>query len=230
MEKLVRYIKFPFQFDENRLKKDIEKIINNQWIDHYNTNDYEGKWTSVALLSTTGKSDSIYAFPNDNQKVVPTELLVNCHYINEILEGFLFEKTAVRLLRLAINAEVKPHSDHCLGYEDGCFRLHIPIITNPDVTFVLDNQQLIMNEGECWYINANFTHSVSNKGKNDRIHLVIDGVRNELTDFLFFENHDENQFQKPIPVLDENTKKLMIEQLKLMNTDAALEIIKNLEA
>jgi Aspartyl/Asparaginyl beta-hydroxylase len=87
---------------------------------------------------------------------------------------------------------------------------------------------LIMNEGECWYINANFTHSVANNGNEDRIHLVIDGIRNDWSDQLFFENHSENQFQKPVPEMDEKTKKLVIEQLKLMNTDVANEMIEKL--
>lgn len=228
MSELVRYIKFPLHFDSQRLKEDVQKVMNTNWIDHYNQNDYEGKWTSIALMSVTGKSDNIYAFNFDSKEIVATEVLSTCFYFKEILESLHFEKAAVRLLNLAAGAQIKPHSDHCLGYEDGYFRLHIPIITNPDVIFILDDQRLIMNEGECWYINANFTHSVANNGNEDRIHLVIDGIRNHWSDQLFFENHTENQFQKPISEMDEKTKQQVIEQLKLMNTDVANEMIERL--
>lgn len=228
MDKLVRSIQFPLFFDTEKLKTDVQKIINENWTAHYNTKDYTGKWTSIALMSESGKSDQIYASPNATEKLVPTEILNSCAYFKEILDSFLFEKTAVRLLQLAVGAEVKPHSDNCLGYEDGCFRLHIPIITNSEVEFILDGKRLIMNEGECWYIDANFTHSVANRGTEDRIHLVIDGLRNEWTDALFFKQADPEQFIKPVPVLSEEQKQQMIAELQRMNTPMANELIKNL--
>lgn len=229
MDKLIRSIKFPMFFDTEKLKSDLKKIINKNWTGHYNTNDYTGKWTSIALMSQSGKSDAIFALPNSEEKLIPTEILDSCAYFKEILEDLLFEKTAVRLLKLAVGATIKPHSDHCLGYEDGSFRLHIPIITNSEVEFILDGNRLIMSEGECWYIDANFTHSVANRGTEDRIHLVIDGVRNEWTDDLFFKEAGQEQFIKPEPILSDEQKQLMIAELQRMNTPLANELLKNLE-
>jgi quercetin dioxygenase-like cupin family protein len=229
MDKLVRSIKFPMFFDTEKLKKDVYKIIDKNWTNHYNTNDYSGKWTSIALLSQNGKSDSIFAMPNSDEKLVPTEILGSCTYFEEILSSFLFEKTAVRLLKLDVGAEVKPHRDNCLGYEDGCFRLHIPIITNSEVEFILDGNRLIMNEGECWYIDANFIHSVANRGNEDRIHLVIDGLRNEWTDHLFFKEADQDDFVRPATEVSEKEKQLMIAELKRMNPPNLEAILKDLE-
>lgn len=229
MDKLVRSIKFPFVFDKEQLVVDTNKVIKRKWIDHYNSTDYSGKWTSIALMSKGGRSSNIDAFSSSTEEFIPTDVLAFCDYFKEILNGFLFEKTAVRLLNLGPGAEIKPHTDHCLGYEDGMFRLHIPIITNSNVEFILDNQRLIMNEGECWYLNANFSHSVKNGGDNDRIHLVIDGVRNEWTDNLFFKNASIEEFTKPTPVIDENQKKLIIAELEKMNSPVAKELINNLK-
>lgn len=229
MDRLIRFIKFPISFDVDKLKSDLSGILNKSWTAHYNKNDYTGKWTSVALMSKDGKSDSIFALPNGDDEMRNTEILDSCPYFKEVLNSFHFEKTAVRLLQLAAGAEIKPHSDHCLGYEDGSFRLHIPIITNPDVEFILDGNRLIMNEGECWYIDANFTHSVANRGNQDRIHLVIDGVRNEWTDALFYKEAPENQFIKPEITMSEEQKRLVIAELKRMNTTATDELIKNLK-
>jgi quercetin dioxygenase-like cupin family protein len=229
MEELVRTIKFPIAFDTERLKTDVQKVLKQNWIDHYNANDYSGKWTSIALMSQGGKSDAIYAFPNSNEPVVNTEVLESCDYFKTILDGFLFEKTTVRLLQLSVGAEIKPHSDHCLGYEDGSFRLHIPIITNSEVEFILDGDRVIMNEGECWYIDANFVHSVTNRGTNDRIHLVIDGIRNEWTDQLFFAEANPDQFIKPKPVMNDEQKQLMIAELQRMNSTVANDLIKEIK-
>lgn len=229
MDKLVRSIKFPMFFDPEKLKRDVQKIIDKKWTNHYNTNDYSGKWTSIALMSQNGKSDSIFALPNGDEKLVPTEILESCTYFQQILDSFLFEKTAVRLLKLDVGAEVKPHTDNCLGYEDGCFRLHIPIITNSEVEFILDGNRLIMNEGECWYIDANFTHSVANRGKEDRIHLVIDGLRNDWTDDLFFKEAGQNEFVRPATEASEKEKQLIIAELKRMNPPNLAAILKDLE-
>ncbi|MGH2666279.1 aspartyl/asparaginyl beta-hydroxylase domain-containing protein [Flavobacterium sp.] len=229
MEELVRSIKFPFAFNLERLKNDLSKVINKNWTDHYNTNDYNGKWTSIALMSVDGKSDTIYALNTGGEEIIYTEILSSCDYFKEILEGFLFEKTAVRLLQLAAGAEIKPHKDYCLGYEDGSFRLHIPLVTNSEVEFILDGNRLVMNEGECWYIDANFTHSVANRGTADRIHLVIDGIRNEWTDALFFKEVNQEHFIKPVPKLKESEKLRMIEELERMDNPAVREIIANLK-
>jgi quercetin dioxygenase-like cupin family protein len=229
MDQLIRHLKFPMQLDIWKLKEDLHKVMDSNWIGHYNTNDYSGEWSSVALMSVNGKSDNIYALNHAEDAIQSTEILEFCNYFKQILEEFQFKKTAVRLLRLAVGAEVKPHSDYCLGYEDGCFRMHIPIITNPDVEFILDGERIIMNEGECWYIDANFTHSVANRGTEDRIHLVIDGIRNEWTDNLFFQQADENHFIKPVKDFSEEQKNQIIEELKRMNIPVAQELIDNLK-
>ncbi|MCL9805258.1 aspartyl/asparaginyl beta-hydroxylase domain-containing protein [Flavobacterium amniphilum] len=229
MDQLIRHLKFPMQLDKAKLKEDLQKVMATNWIGHYNTNDYSGDWSSVALMSGDGKSDNIYALNQGNGPIKSTEILESCLYFKQILEEFKFDKTAVRLLRLAVGAEVKPHSDYCLGYEDGCFRMHIPIVTNSDVEFILDEERIIMNEGECWYIDANFTHSVANRGTEDRIHLVIDGVRNDWTDDLFFQQADATHFIKPVIDFSDEQKDLIIEELKRMNLPVSQELIANLK-
>lgn len=225
----VRSIKFPMAFDAEKLKNEVTKILGSEWKNHYNTNDYTGNWQVIALMSADGKTDSIQALASTAANIKTTNVLEKMPYINQILADFKFEKTAVRLLNLAAGAVIKPHKDYCLGYEDGSFRLHIPIITNPDVVFILDEKRIIMNEGECWYIDANFTHSVRNEGEADRIHLVIDGLRNQWSDALFFKEAQPEQFLTPKTPMDAATKNNMIEALKLLNTPVALQIIKEME-
>lgn len=229
MKELVRYIKFPITFDVAKLQEDISNILTQKWVDHYNTNDYSGSWTSIALMSAGGKSDNIYALPNATDTITNTEALEHCPYIQEILQQFHCSKTAVRLLRLAAGAAIKPHQDHCLGYEDGFLRLHIPVITNPQVSFILDGKKLPMLEGECWYIDANFTHSVANHGSEDRIHLVIDGIRNEWTDQMFFEQVGPDAFEKPVPKMRKEDALKMIAELQKMGTPTAMQLIADLE-
>jgi hypothetical protein len=73
---------------------------------------------------------------------------------------------------------IKEHRDHDLAAEHGAARLHIPIVTNPAVDFVLNGRRVVMAAGECWYLRLSDPHSVDNGGA-DRIHLVIDIVAND---------------------------------------------------
>jgi Aspartyl/Asparaginyl beta-hydroxylase len=59
-------------------------------------------------------------------------------------------------------------------------RHHIPIITNENVVFVVDGIEKHLPAGECWEINNNKNHGVYNKGKEDRVHLLIDIMPNKF--------------------------------------------------
>ena len=225
---LVKHLKFPMTFDGARLQADLSRVMDKTWTAHYNKEHYSGNWSSVALLSAGGKSASIYAIPHANEPVVPTEIMEGCTYFAEVFDSFDFPVITARLLRLDAGAVIKPHTDNCLGYEDGEFRLHIPVITNPEVEFILAGERLIMEEGSCWYINANEEHSVANRGAEARIHLVIDGKRNAWTDELFFSMAPESNFQRPEKALSSEEEARMIAELERMDNPAARDLLTKL--
>jgi aspartyl/asparaginyl beta-hydroxylase (cupin superfamily) len=82
----------------------------------------------------------------------------------------------VRFLRLAAGSVIREHRDPGLRFEEGVFRLHIPVRTNPEVEFRVGGELLQMAEGECWYVNFDLPHALVNRGGSDRVHLVVDGV------------------------------------------------------
>ncbi len=229
-QKITKYLKLPFQFDKKRLMADLESIIENQWIPHFNKGGYEGEWTSIALFAKDGDETNIFALSSDDSEIIETPIIKNCFYFKEVINHFKCSLLSVRLLRLGAGASIKPHSDYQLGYEDNSFRLHIPLSTNSDVNFVLDGDRLKMLPGECWYTNVNYTHSVSNEGKSDRIHLVIDGLRNAWSDKIFFLLAPKESF---FPIKDENyspeTLKRIIEELKHSDQPAAEKLIIKLQ-
>lgn len=223
-------LKLPFEFNVSLLQADTQRIEDHIWVEHYNKADYDGGWTSLALLSKDGIASSIIASISGDTALKPTEIMNVCPYIQEVLEAFKFEKLAIRLMRLSAGAVIKPHRDNALAYEDGEFRLHIPIVTNPDVNFILSGERVVMEEGTCWYINANEEHAVSNNGTEDRIHLVIDGKRNDWTDGIFFALAPEPSFKPIERQMTSIEQEMMIEELRRMNTPAALDIIAKIKA
>ncbi len=214
-DRVTKYLKFPILFDEQRLVSDLSRAMESQWIPHFNTGGYTGNWKAVSLYARNGNEQNIFAHVQDQSSISETPLMKECAYFREVLDFFKFPILSVRLLRLEVGAEIKPHTDYELGYEDGQFRLHIPIVTNPDIEFILGGERLTMLPGECWYTNVNFVHSVANRGAVDRVHLVIDGMRNAWTDELFFSLAPESSFEvKREENLDMETIKRMLEELK----------------
>jgi hypothetical protein len=86
---------------------------------------------------------------------------------------------SVRLLRLAPGSVIREHSDFDLGEELGEVRLHVPVVTNPNVEFYLAGKRVAMEAGECWYLDLSLPHRVQNRGASERVHLVVDCVLND---------------------------------------------------
>ena len=229
MQELTKYLKLPFQFDTEKLVQDLSLILEEKWIEHFNKADYEGDWKVIPLLAEGGDETKIFAHPTSESTLSETSILRECRYLKEVIDTFRCPILSARILRLGIGSEIKPHRDHALGYEDGNFRLHIPIVTNPGVRFMLDGTQLTMLPGECWYTNVNFMHSVMNYGNTDRVHLVIDGGRNTWSDQIFFSLAPEASFQ-PIPKEEDSPETIerIIEELKRLNAPASRHLIDEL--
>ena len=132
---------------------------------------------------------------------------------------------AVRFLNLRAGAIIKQHRDMELAFEKGMARLHFPVFTNTGVEFYIENDRVILQEGECWYINANLPHRVSNNGSTDRIHLIVDC---EVSDWL-----KEIVLSSPqISTREEDNSQdilKMIEALGHHHTEGAAKLIEKLK-
>jgi len=189
-------VRLPFSFDPSRLKRDAGRISESEWVAHFNKAIYEGDWSGVALRSVGGMPGKLYPDPTATLSFTDTEILGRCPYIQEVLRTFRCPLTAVRILRLGAGARIREHRDYKLGYEDGEVRIHIPIQTGPGVAFFLNGCQILMEEGEAWYLDLNLPHRVHNESLADRLHLVLDCVLNDWLAASFAAAKPE-----PIPVL-----------------------------
>ncbi|MFX5464956.1 aspartyl/asparaginyl beta-hydroxylase domain-containing protein, partial [Acinetobacter baumannii] len=71
---------------------------------------------------------------------------------------------------------IKEHADFDLDIAGGFARIHVPVLTNDDVDFRLNGTRVTMAPGEAWYLRLADPHSVANRGRSARIHLVLDLV------------------------------------------------------
>lgn len=92
--------------------------------------------------------------------------------------GTIIRAMAAKLLA---GGRILPHRDSHPSFGVG-HRIHVPIVTNPRVRFMIDGRPFQLEVGQAYEINNQKVHSVMNKGDADRINFIFDyvppGVRN----------------------------------------------------
>lgn len=78
----------------------------------------------------------------------------------------------VQLADLPAGQTIEPHRDGALLTL--IHRLHVPLITNPRVTFFVQRQGFRLEAGRLYDLNNAVGHSVRNEGDATRVHLLVD--------------------------------------------------------
>ena len=86
--------------------------------------------------------------------------------------GTIIRAMAAKLLS---GGKIRPHRDSHPSFNYG-HRIHVPITTNSRVRFIVDGKPFRFEVGQAYEINNQKTHSVMNKGGEDRITFIFDYV------------------------------------------------------
>jgi hypothetical protein len=81
----------------------------------------------------------------------------------------------VMLARMAPGGEIEPHDDTNPAAK-WPHKIHVPLVTNPDVTFFVDDVPYHFEVGEAVEVNNMAVHAVTNGGTTDRIHLIFEYI------------------------------------------------------
>jgi hypothetical protein len=159
------FFRLPVRFDVQRLRQEIAELPPVAWANH--PNEIKGN-TSLRLISADGgENDEV------DGVMLPTAHLRQSPYLRQVLASFGVVWSRSRLLKLAPFADVPQHAD--INYHWFYrVRLHIPIITHPDVRFFCGDDSVHMAEGEAWIFDNWRLHRVANPVDAERIHLVAD--------------------------------------------------------
>ncbi len=173
-------IRLPFHFDPADLQRDLAALGDASWIAHFVKQNYTGDWSVLPLRGKAGATHPVMMIYSDPgcTDFADTPFLAACPCYQEVLATLQCPLQSVRLMRLTPGSVIKEHCDHDLAAETGHVRLHLPIITNPGVEFLLNGTPVVMRPGELWYLRLADPHRVANHGPADRVHLVIDAVMN----------------------------------------------------
>jgi hypothetical protein len=153
------------RFDAQRLRQEISALPASAWANH--PNEIRGN-QSLRLISVGGlENDGV------DGVMLPTPHLERLPYLRQVLASFGVVWSRSRLLKLEPFAGVPQHAD--INYHwFNRVRLHVPIVTHPQVRFFCGDEDVHMAEGEAWIFDNWRLHRVENPVDAERIHLVAD--------------------------------------------------------
>jgi len=182
-------LQLPLSFEPALLRRDLEALAATPWTAHFVQRNYEGDWSVIPLRCASGETHPIRMIYSDPTATVfvDTPFLADCPYFQAVIAAFACEVRSARLMRLTSGSIIKEHTDLDLDIESGVARVHIPVVTHPDVEFLLNGSRVEMAAGQAWYLRLSDPHAVANRGDADRVHLVLDVVADDWL-MGFFEN------------------------------------------
>jgi mannose-6-phosphate isomerase-like protein (cupin superfamily) len=228
---MIQYLQLPVLFDAQKMQQEMILMGKQFWKLHFQVKHYDGQWSAIPLRSIDGSVDNEFLSPVEDATIYKdTVLLQQSPYLQQVLRFFECPLMAVRLLKLTPGTQIHEHRDRDLSFEQGQVRFHIPVVTNPQIEFILHKEQMYLKEGECWYMNFNLPHSLHNQSKKDRVHLVIDAVVNDWVIKLFESSAVLNKKGiADIPKHTQQEQTEMIAHLRSMNTDTAHKLADEIE-
>ncbi len=162
------FIRLPFVFDADRLAAEIAPFGPDEWRPHPQGNP--GNWALPFLAVNGNPNDDGVAGP-----MRPTPFLARCPYLRQVLAVVDAPLGRTRLMKLDARAEATAHVDINYYWQQRV-RVHVPIVTFPEVEFICGDASMHMGAGECWIFDTWRRHNVLNPAARERIHLVIDTV------------------------------------------------------
>ena len=169
---LPKFVRLNASFDPVRLEQDLQAAVKHFRAVSQEGPYHDGSWKGISLRSVNGDYGNAMALSSGTTQ--DTEVLELCPYFKEILHAFKFQTGVVRVLFLPPGKKIGEHTDKGFNWNVGMVRLHIPIVTHPDVIFEIGGERCQWKPGEFWFGDFNQPHWLHNQSDVVRVHLVID--------------------------------------------------------
>jgi len=217
--KLAReFIRLPLNFDSERLAEEAAAMPTQAWQAH--PTGYKGN-SAVPLISVNGAANDLFAGP-----MAETPWLKQSPYLRQVLSSFQVVFGRSRLMGLAGGAEVPSHSDANYHWFTR-IRIHVPIVTFPEVRFHCGDQDIHMAPGEAWVFDNWKIHRVVNPTSNFRIHLVADTVGSSIFWSMIgqtLDSSNDNVVKSEVRYDPGATPRLMLEKYNTLDVMNPIEM------
>ena len=159
------FFRLPLRFDAERLRAEVEALPADAWSRH--PKEHAGNTALRLITAGGGDNDAV------SGAMEPTSALAACPYVRQVLASFETVWSRSRFMRIAGGASVPQHSDISHHWFHRV-RVHVPVITRPEVRFFCGGESVHMSAGEAWVFDNWRAHRVENPAPEARIHLVAD--------------------------------------------------------
>lgn len=166
------FLRLPIRFEPNRLAAEVANLPEAAWRAH--PQGYTGN-SALPLIAAYGNP----LLDQTKGPMLPTPWLQQLPYLREVMSALQSPIGRSRLMRIQGNGEAHAHVDTNY-YWMTRYRVHVPIVTDRAVRFVVGKHAVNMAAGECWVFDTWSTHNVINPLPTERIHLVVDTVGGPL--------------------------------------------------
>jgi len=173
-------LKLPLRFDQEPLRQDLAGIPEEWWGRHLGPY-HDGNWEAVALWAPGGSRSEQRS---RGAAFAATDALTQSPGFRQVIDSMPGRRSRIRLMRLRPGGAIFRHSDPMEDIDPNLVRLHLPIVTNPEVDFRVNDRRIVMLPGEVWHVDVRFPHEVYNRGDSMRVHLVMDLLRTPELDAI----------------------------------------------
>lgn len=141
--------------------------------------DVHAKTHSIIMLFTDGWPDIRVTREAGWNEFAPTALpvmqeIIRNHYS---IRGTIIRAVFAKLLAgKSVDEHMDGHPTFAIGH-----RIHVPLVTNDQVDFVIAGQHFNLKEGIAYEVSNLDFHYVANPSTEDRIHLIFDYVEDGAT-------------------------------------------------
>jgi hypothetical protein len=159
------------------LKNAVVSAAPERWIEEQlrqQSFDVHAKTHSIILLFTEGWPDIQISRHSGWAEFAPFTLpvmrdIIRKHYS---IHGTIIRAMFAKLLAgMSIDEHFDDHPTFSISH-----RIHVPLITNNDVQFVIANENFNLKEGIAYEVSNLDFHYVANPSAEDRVHLIFDYV------------------------------------------------------
>lgn len=160
------FVRLPLLVDADRLRDEVLAVPEVDWRAHP-----QGHAGNSALPLVARGGDP--ADDGVSGAMAPTPQLASLPYLRQVLASLGTVIGRSRLMRIDGGSSATRHVD-VNHYWAERVRVHVPIVTSPDIRFECGDHEVHMAPGEAWVFDAWTPHDVRNPTTERRIHLVAD--------------------------------------------------------
>lgn len=159
------------------LKQAVVNAAPERWIEEQlrqQTFDVHAKTRSIILLFADGWPDIQISKHKGWSEFAPVAVpvmqeIIRKHYS---IHGTIIRAMFAKLLAgMSIDEHFDDHPTFSVSH-----RIHVPLITNDDVRFVIADENFNLKEGIAYEVSNLDYHYVANPSEEDRVHLIFDYV------------------------------------------------------